>query len=206
MHTPHIPVKKANKTPDIYVYFVEKRWHLGGTAMRIIQNLEEMTETARGWLTGGSVGFIPTMGYLHDEHIALALVAKRECEICVVSIFVNPLQFATDDLYAAFPRDLERDIQMLSAANVDVAFIPSVEDMFPAAFATSITPSGPIATRVEADHHPNYARGVSTVMTKLLLLVRPDIAYFGQKDVQQVAIVRQIVRDLNIDVNLRVLP
>jgi pantoate--beta-alanine ligase len=174
--------------------------------MRIIHNLKEMTETARGWLAGGSVGFISTMGYLHDGHMALVQTAKRECEICVVSIFVNPLQFATEALFAAYPRDLARDLQLLTAANVDIVFVPSVEEIFPPLFATYVTPSGLLATQLEASRNSNYARGISTVLTKLLQLVRPDVAYFGQKDPQRVAIVRQIVRDLNIDVNLRILP
>jgi pantoate--beta-alanine ligase len=165
-----------------------------------------MTETARGWLTGGSVGFIPTMGYLHEGHMSLVQAAKRECEICVVSIFVNPLRFATDALFAAYPRDLTHDLQLLSDANVDIVFIPRVEDIFPPQFATYVVPSGTLATRLEANYNPNYSRGISTVVTKLLQLVRPDVAYFGQKDLQQVAIVHQIVRDLNIDVNLHILP
>lgn len=173
--------------------------------MRIIQSLGEMNETARGWLAGGTVGFVPTMGYLHDGHLSL-IRAAQECEITVVSIFVNPLQFPPGDPAQRYPRDVPRDLQLLSAANVDVVFLPRAEDLFPPDFATFVTLSGPIADRLEGAIYPAYIRGVATMICKLFQLVRPDIAYFGQKDAQQVAVVRQLVRDLNIDVNLRVLP
>ncbi len=174
--------------------------------MRIIYNLDEMTETARGWLAGGSVGFVPTRGYLHEGHMTLVEAAKRECEISVASIFTSPLQFASDEEFLHYPRDLPRDLQLLTVANVDVVFIPRVEDLFPPGFSTYITFAGSFAERLEAQVNSRYIRGVATVITKLLQLVRPDIAYFGWKDIHQVAIARQLVRDLNIDVNLRILP
>ena len=173
--------------------------------MRIIQSLSEMTETARGWLSSGTVGFVPTMGYLHDGHLSL-IRAAQECEITVVSIFVNPLQFAAGDNPDNYPRDVPRDLRLLSAANVDAVFIPRAEDLFPPDFTTYVTLTGPIDERLEGAICPGYVRGVATVITKLFQLVRPDVAYFGQKNAQQVAVVRQLVRDLNIDVNLRVLP
>ncbi len=174
--------------------------------MRIIHRLDEMTETARGWVASGTVGYVPTMGYLHEGHMRLVEAARRECEISVASIFVNPLQFMTDAEFAAYPRDTTRDLQLLNAAGVDVAFLPRSEDLFPAHFSTYVVPTGSIAGRLEATAIPQYVRGVATVATKLFLLVRPDIAYFGQKDAQQVALVRQIVRDLNMDIRMHVLP
>ncbi len=175
--------------------------------MRIIHRLDEMTETARGWLAGGAVGFVPTMGYLHEGHMTLVEAAKRECEISVVSAFVNPLQFATAADFAQYPRDMTRDLQRLEAAHADVVFLPRAEDLFPEDFSTYVTPSGPLAERIEAEAipHAQYARGVVTTMTKLFQLVRPDVAYFGQKDAQEVALVRQFVRDLNMDITIRVL-
>jgi len=174
--------------------------------MRIIHNLDEMTETARGWLADGSVGFVPTMGYLHHGHIALMRAAHQECEVSVASIFVNPLQFDQGEDPAHYPRDLARDLQLLSSANVDVVFIPRVEDIYPPDFSTYVTPTGPIAERLEGISSPGYIRGVATIITKLFQLVRPDVAYFGQKNAQQVAVVRKLVRDLNIDVSLRIVP
>lgn len=173
--------------------------------MRVIQSLSEMNETARGWLSGGTVGFVPTMGYLHDGHLSL-IRAAQECEITVVSIFVNPLQFPPGDPPRTYPSDVPRDLQLLSAANVDVVFLPRAEELLPPNSATSITLSGPIAGRLEGAIYPGYIQGVATIITKLFNLVRPDIAYFGQKDAQQVAVVRQLVRDLNMDIKLRVLP
>jgi pantoate--beta-alanine ligase len=176
--------------------------------MRIINDLDEMTETARGWLAGGSVGFVPTMGYLHQGHLALMQAAHKDCEISVASIFVNPIQFEEDEDFTRYPRDLPRDLQLLSTTGIDVVFLPRTGDLYPPNFSTYITPSSflwamQLAKGVGSQ---TYIRGVATVITKMFQLVRPDIAYFGQKNAQQVAIVRQLVRDLNIDVELRVMP
>jgi len=174
--------------------------------MRIIQTLDEMTETARGWLAGGSVGFVPTMGYLHGGQISLVEAARKECEISVVSIFVNPLQFSTRDEFEHYPRDLTRDIQLLRTTQVDVVFAPRDEDFYPPDFSTHVVPSGPLAERLEGANNTHSMRGMATATTKLLQLVRPDVAYFGQKDIQHFAVVRRLVRDLNIDVHLRSMP
>jgi pantoate--beta-alanine ligase len=174
--------------------------------MRIIHNLDEMTETARGWLAGGSVGFVPTMGYLHEGHITLVQAAQQECEISVASIFVNPIQFERREDLVRYPQDLPRDLQLLSTANLDVAFIPRAEDIYPPDFSTYVVPSAPLTGRPKGVSAQVYIRGVATVMTKLFQLVRPDVAYLGQKDAHQLAVVRQLVRDLNIDIGLRILP
>jgi len=176
--------------------------------MRIIHNLDEMTETARGWLAGGSVGFVPTMGSLHQGHISLVQAAHQECEISVASIFVNPIQFEESDDLLRYPRDLSRDLQLLSTTNIDVVFIPRTEDIYPAGFSTFVMPTSPLwaVQPAKGTRSRIYARGVATIITKLFQLVRPDIAYFGRKNAQQIAIVRQVVRDLNIDVGLRILP
>jgi len=176
--------------------------------MRIIHNLDEMTETARGWLAGGSVGFVPTMGSLHQGHISLVQAAHQECEISVASIFVNPLQFEESDDLLSYLRDLSRDLQLLSTTNIDVVFIPRTEDIYPAGFSTFVMPTSPLWAVQPAKGTGSriYARGVATIITKLFQLVRPDIAYFGRKNAQQIAIVCQVVRDLNIDVGLRILP
>ncbi|HYK85293.1 MAG TPA: pantoate--beta-alanine ligase [Ktedonobacteraceae bacterium] len=174
--------------------------------MRIIAQLDEMTETARGWLAGGSVGFIPTMGHLHEGSIKLIEAARQECEISVVSIFVNPLQFIQGTEPVLTPGDVAHDLQLLELAQADVVFMPRAEDMYPPEFGTYIIPSGPVAKRLESFSNRIYVRGVATLAVKLLQLVRPDVAYFMQKDALLVALARQLVRDLNIDVGLRVLP
>jgi pantoate--beta-alanine ligase len=173
--------------------------------MRIIHRLDEMTETARGWLAGGTVGFVPTMGHLHNGHMTLVEAAKRECEISVVSVFISPLHFATVEDYARYPHDVTRDLQQLEGAGADVVFLPRAEDLFPEDFSTYVTPSGLLAERLEAAAIPYSLRGAATTITKLLQLVRPDVVYFGQKDAPQVALVRRLVRDLNIDITIRVL-
>jgi pantoate--beta-alanine ligase len=174
--------------------------------MRVIHTLDEMTQTARGWLAGGSVGFVPTMGDLHEGYVALMQAVQQECEISVASIFVNPILFDQSEDLACYPHDLVRDLQLLSNANVDVVFIPHEEDIFPPHFSTYVTPSGPMAERLEGLSSAGYICGVATVITKLFQLVRPDVVYFEQKDASQVAIVRKLIRDLNIDVSLRILP
>ncbi len=174
--------------------------------MRIIQNLDEMTEMARGWLSGGSVGFVPTRGYLHAGHLSLIREARRVCEYCVVSVVLSPLQFTSLDEYTHYPRDKEHDMQLLENEQVDVVFAPEAGELFPPGYATFVHPDGPVAKRLEGALHPASLRGYATIMTKLFSLVRPDRAYFGQKNAQHVALVQQLVRDLNIDVKLEVLP
>lgn len=169
--------------------------------MRIINNLDEMTETARGWLSGGSVGFVPTRGHLHAGHLALIQAARQECEISVVGISVDSAHSDPGEAYS-----LTQDLQLLTTTNVDVVFLPRAGDMYPPDFSTYLTLTGPLMERLEGARHPNYLRDIATHVTKLFQLVRPDIAYFGQKDAQQVAVIHRVVRDLNIDISLRVLP
>ena len=174
--------------------------------MRIIHNLDEMTETARGWLAGGSVGFVPTKGFLHTGHLSLVQAAQQECEISVACIFVNPIQFDAQEDLLRYPRDLERDLQLLQDINVDVVFIPHAEDIYPPHFSTYVTLIGSTMARLESLSSPVYIRGVATAITKLFQLVRPDVAYFGHPSAQKIAIVRKLVRYLSIDVTLRILP
>jgi pantoate--beta-alanine ligase len=183
-----------------------KGQQLMGSNMHIIYDVEEMTETARGWLAAGSVGFIPTLGHLHTGHAMLARSSLLTCELSVVSILVNPVQFGFDEDQAHYPYSLEGDLQLLDQEQVDVVFIPRPEEFYPAGFSFHVTPSGPLAERFEGAARPRYARSTATAMTKLFQLVRPDVVFLGQKNAQQVALIRKLVRDLNIDVSLRVLP
>ena len=174
--------------------------------MRIIHSLDEMTETARGWLAGGPVGFIPTSGRLHSGHLSLVREAQRECEITVVSIFANHDTFNPLHQSSGLMYDLTRDVQLLESAQIDVVFIPRPEEIYPPAFSTYVVASGPFVERLECSLGRDQARYVTTVFTKLLQLIRPDIAYFGQKNAQQIALLRCLVHDLSIDTSLRVLP
>jgi pantoate--beta-alanine ligase len=162
-----------------------------------------MTETARGWLAGGPVGFIPTSGRLHAGHLSLIQAAQRECEVTVVSILAEKDPFFQS---AGLIYDLARDVQLLDAAGVDVVFIPRREDIYPPTFATYVMASGPLAERMECSLTRDRARSVATIFTKLLQLIRPDITYFGQKSAQQVALLRRVIHDLCIDISLRVMP
>jgi pantoate--beta-alanine ligase len=151
----------------------------------------------------GVVGLVPTMGALHAGHIALLRAARPECDVLVTSVFVNPVQFSDGRDLAAYPRDLERDAELAQAEGVDVIFAPPVEEMYPPGFATWVVPEG-VAEGLESEHRPGHFRGVATVCLKLFNLVRPEIAWFGQKDAQQVAVLRQLVRDLNVGIEIRV--
>lgn len=174
--------------------------------MRIIHDLDEMTETARGWLASGSVGFVSTMGRLHTGHLALVRAARQECEISVVSILRNSQRFGFDEDVPARAYDLTKDLQLLEKEDVDVVFIPRPEDIFPRQFSTYVVPLGPIAERSEGSIRPDYFRVIATVIMKLCHLVRPDVIFLGQKDAQQAALYRKLVRDFYIDVSIRVLP
>ncbi len=174
--------------------------------MRIIYDLDEMTETARGWLAGGSVGLVPAIGNLHAGHVALVHSSLQECELSVVSIFDNSLQFESDETLTPVPLHLAANLQLLDQERVDVVFIPRPHDFYPSSFSTHVIPFGPIAERLEGAIQPENIRKVATSMTKLFQLVRPDKVYLGQKKAQQVALIRKLVIDLNIDLNIRVLP
>jgi pantoate--beta-alanine ligase len=151
----------------------------------------------------GVVGLVPTMGALHAGHAALFRAARPACDVLVASLFVNPVQFSDESDLDAYPRDFERDLALAEAEGVDVIFAPSAEEMYPPEFATWVVPEG-AAEGLESAHRPGHFRGVATVCLKLFNIVRPEIAWFGQKDAQQVAVLKQLVRDLNVDVEIRV--
>jgi pantoate--beta-alanine ligase len=149
------------------------------------------------------VGLVPTMGALHDGHLALFRAARPDCDVLVASVFVNSAQFSEREDLAAYPRDLERDGAIAEREGVDVLFAPSGEEMYPPGFATWVVPEG-AAEGLESAHRPGHFRGVATVCLKLFNIVRPQLAWFGRKDAQQVAVVKQLVRDLNVGVEIRV--
>jgi pantoate--beta-alanine ligase len=154
---------------------------------------------------GRTVGFVPTMGALHEGHLALIAAARAECDALVVSLFVNQAQFAEPADLDAYPRDLTRDERIAAGAGVDVLFVPSAGELYPEGFATWVVPEG-AADGLEGEHRPEHFRGVATVCLKLFELVRPHVAYFGRKDAQQLAVIKQMVRDLNLDLEIRDVP
>jgi pantoate--beta-alanine ligase len=151
----------------------------------------------------GDVGLVPTMGALHAGHVSLFRAARAENDTVVASLFVNPAQFGEQSDLAAYPRDEDRDAEIAEQAGVDVLFAPAAEEMYPAGFATWVDVEG---TGAEGAARPGHFRGVATVCLKLFNVVRPRRAYFGQKDAQQAIVVRRLVRDLDLDVQVRVLP
>jgi pantoate--beta-alanine ligase len=151
----------------------------------------------------GVVGLVPTMGALHAGHTALFRAARPECDVLVASLFVNPVQFSDGTDLAAYPRDFDSDAAIAEAEGVDVLFAPPVEEMYPPGFATWVVPEG-AAEGLESEYRPGHFRGVATVCLKLFNIVRPEIAWFGRKDAQQVAVLKQLVRDLNVGVQIRV--
>ncbi len=155
---------------------------------------------------GARVGLVATMGALHDGHGSLVRRAREECDVVVASVFVNPLQFGPSEDFDRYPRDLEADRARLEALGCDVLFTTAPSAMYPRGFQTFVVPEGPLSQRFEAQARPGHFRGVATVVLKLLNLVGPTHAYFGRKDAQQAAIVRQMVADLNVPVSVVVLP
>jgi pantoate--beta-alanine ligase len=151
----------------------------------------------------GIVGLVPTMGALHGGHSALFAAARPECDVLVASLFVNPAQFSESADLDAYPRDLDRDAAYAEARGVDVLFAPAASEMYPPGFATWVEPAG-AADGLEGAHRPGHFRGVATVCVKLFNIVRPERAWFGRKDAQQVAVLKQVVRDLNLQVEIRV--
>ena len=152
-----------------------------------------------------TVALVPTMGGLHDGHRALLRAARAEADRVVMSLFVNPTQFGEGEDYTSYPRDGERDRRIAAEEGVDEVYAPTVEDVYPTGFSTSVH-VGPLAEAFEGASRPGHFAGVATVVLKLFERVRPDIAVFGQKDAQQVAVIRRMVRDLDVPVALRIVP
>jgi pantoate--beta-alanine ligase len=158
---------------------------------------------------GLRIGLVPTMGYLHDGHLSLLRAARAECDLVVMSLFVNPAQFGPGEDLNRYPRDEERDLRLATEASVDFVYAPPVEEVYPEGFATTVAVGGTLTEVLDGDagrRGPGHFRGVTTVVAKLLNSVGPDVAYFGQKDAQQAAVIRRMVRDLDIPVRIEVLP
>jgi pantoate--beta-alanine ligase len=172
--------------------------------VRTVKELREATEAARR--AGERIGLVPTMGALHEGHLSLIRHARRECDVVVLSLFVNPAQFNESSDLERYPRREQRDSELADAAGTDVLFAPSVEEVYPQGFATAVEVLG-VTERLEgAQRGSEHFRGVATVVSKLLCMALPDVAYFGQKDAQQVFVIRRLVADLNLPVRIEALP
>ena len=171
--------------------------------MQVIKSIEKMKQ-ARKELTG-TVGFVPTMGFLHEGHLTLVRRARRKNDVAVVSIFVNPTQFGPGEDFAEYPRDTERDLKLLEEEGVDIVFMPTPNDMYPDGFNTWVETSG-ITKRLEGKKRPGHFRGVTTIVNKLFNIVLPHKAYFGQKDGQQLRVIQKMVKDLNMHVRIVPVP
>jgi pantoate--beta-alanine ligase len=164
--------------------------------MRVVRTIAELA-------TAPGTGLVPTMGALHAGHVALLRTARQENHAVVMSLFVNPAQFDEPTDLEAYPRDEARDLEIAESEGVDVVFAPVADELYPPGFASWVDPGG---TGAEGAARPGHFRGVATVCLKLFNLVRPERAYFGQKDAQQVGVIRRLVRDLNVPVEIRVVP
>ncbi len=172
--------------------------------MRVVETVAEMRQ-ARAAMVGG-VGLVPTMGGLHEGHLSLVRRARSADDHVVVSVFVNPSQFSPNEDFGAYPRDLERDLRLLEAEAVDAVFAPTVEEMYPSGFDEWVEVRGPLTSRLEGAFRPQFFRGVTTVVARLLRIVRPQRAYFGDKDAQQLRVVRRMALDQRLPVEIVGLP
>ena len=174
--------------------------------MKICRTIEEMQAASRAARLGGlRLGFVPTMGALHEGHLSLVREANAQCDAVAVSIFVNPLQFGPTEDLAKYPRTFERDCELLEKESVDLLFAPTPEEMYPEKAITYVTVEG-MSERLCGRSRPGHFRGVTTVVAKLFNIVEPDLAFFGQKDAAQAAILRRMVRDLDFAVEVVVCP
>ncbi len=172
--------------------------------MQRIHTIAEMKSACRQ-LAGRTLGFVPTMGALHEGHLSLVRASKARCDVTAVSIFVNPLQFGPSEDLAKYPRTLDRDAQLLEELGVDLLFVPGVDEMYPSGAKTYVLVNE-LSDKLDGASRPGHFRGVATVVAKLFEITRPDCAFFGQKDAAQVAVLRKMVSDLNLDVELVICP
>jgi pantoate--beta-alanine ligase len=174
--------------------------------MLVVRTIVEARQVcARFRAAGKTLGLVPTMGALHEGHLSLVNAAQESCDAVAVSIFVNPTQFGPKEDFSSYPRVFEQDCQTLEAAGVDVVFAPSVEEMYPPSASTFVEVEG-LSDRLDGASRPGHFRGVATVVSKLFHIFAPDVAFFGQKDAAQVAVLRRMVRDLRFAVRLEVCP
>jgi pantoate--beta-alanine ligase len=174
------------------------------SAMTVIETVSEMRE-ARAAL-GGTVGLVPTMGALHEGHLSLVRRARADNDHLVTSVFVNPTQFGPSEDLESYPRDVDRDLNLLEAEGVDIVFAPTAHEMYPPGFDEWVEVRGPLTSRLEGTSRPEFFRGVTTVVARLFRIVQPQRTYFGEKDAQQLRVVRQMVREEGLPVEIVAMP
>lgn len=174
--------------------------------MKLISNISALKNKIREIKRQGkSIGFVPTMGALHEGHISLMRQARKDNDVVIVSIFVNPMQFGPKEDYKKYPRTIQADMKLMAPAGVDIVFTPQAKDIFPDGFRAYVDMSG-LTNVMCGKSRPGHFRGVLTVVNKLFNLVEPNIAYFGQKDYQQALLIKQMVRDLDMNLKIKVMP
>lgn len=172
--------------------------------LRTVKEIQEYTRTVKA--AGRSIGLVPTMGALHEGHLTLMREAKKKCDVVIASVFVNPVQFGPNEDYDAYPRRFAEDCEKLESAEVDAVFHPEAQEMYPQGYSTYVNVEGDITHKLCGAQRPGHFRGVATVVTKLMNLSRADKAFFGQKDAQQVVVIRRFVQDLNLPVEVNMVP
>lgn len=172
--------------------------------MKVIREIKPMQEIAEFFRRAGkTVGFVPTMGFLHEGHVALMLAARDECDVVIASIFVNPTQFLPNEDFGLYPRDFLRDFYICKQAGVDYIFNPSAEEMYGENYKTYVNVED-LSEKLEGKYRPGHFKGVATVVLKLFNICKPHYSYFGQKDAQQVSVLKKTVKDLNLDVTIKI--
>jgi len=174
--------------------------------MKLIKEISLMKDYRKKIKAPQVVGFIPTMGAFHQGHLSLFRKARQQCDKVVVSVFVNPTQFGKGDDYQRYPRNLSEDISLSEKEGVDVVFAPSLEEMYPQDYSTFVQVGGSLSSTLEGASRSGHFKGVATVLIKLFNIVKPDFSYFGEKDYQQVLIVKKVVDELNLDTHIIILP
>lgn len=174
--------------------------------MKTIENISRMSTFVKMIKKEDkSIGLVPTMGYLHEGHLSLIAAAKKHTDVVVLSIFVNPIQFGPKEDFEKYPRDLKHDEEMARGAGADVVFCPSLKDMYPEDHASYVTVEK-LTDNLCGRSRPGHFRGVATVVAKLFNIIKPEVAYFGQKDMQQALVIKKMVSDLNMDIEVRMMP
>lgn len=174
--------------------------------MKIAKSVLELKQTINGYGKNITIGFVPTMGYLHEGHLSLIKQSRHQNDLTIVSIFVNPTQFAPGEDLDSYPRDFDRDANLAEAEGTDILFFPDVKEIYPAGSSTFVEVEGDLTKKLCGKSRPTHFKGVTTVVNILFNLINPDNAYFGQKDAQQVAVIKKMVRDLHMKVNIVVCP
>ena len=174
--------------------------------MKVVDTIKRMSTLVKMYKKEGkSISLVPTMGYLHEGHLSLVRAARKHTDVVVMSIFVNPMQFGPKEDFEKYPRDLKRDEQLATSAGADVIFHPSVKDMYPEGYSTYLSVEG-LTDNLCGASRTGHFKGVTTVVAKLFEIVRPDLAYFGQKDAQQAIVIKKMADDLNMGIEIKIMP